>query len=282
MSPVAPKVTAIITYYRNGAFVAEALASVLAQTHAADEILVVDDASPPPDALDPATLPSSVRLIRMPVNSGPGAARQRASEEATGDLLAYLDADDLWTPTKLEQQVAAMRTAPEVPASHTGTVMFHEDGRERHFLVKPERLTGAESALGGHALPSCLMVRRDALLAAGGWTLDRDIIEDWDLELRLTSEVGPYLFVPAPLMRFRRFAHGNLSSQHLRNIRRLLTTIRHHRARIDRYHGRGAWRAVLRREIGEHGAAMGGVTGRLVGLAARLAALGAPRLPSRA
>jgi glycosyltransferase involved in cell wall biosynthesis len=282
MSASAPTVTAIITYYRNGAYFAEALASVLAQTRPADEILVVDDASPAPDALDPSSLPDGVRLIRLPVNSGPGAARQRASDEATGELLAYLDADDLWTPNKLEVQVEAMCTAPDVPASHTGTVMFREDGHERHFLVKPERLTGAESALGGHALPSCLMIRRTALQAVGGWTPDRDIIEDWDLELRLTSEVGPSLFVPHALMRFRRFAHGNLSSQHLRNIRRLVTTIHRHRGRIDGYHGRGAWRAVLRREISEHGAAMGGVSGRLVGLVARITAIRAPRLPSRA
>ncbi|MDX2260952.1 MAG: glycosyltransferase family 2 protein [Gemmatimonadales bacterium] len=282
MSGAAERVTAIITYYRNAEFFGEALASVLAQTRPADEILVVDDASPAADALDAATLPAEVRLIRMPVNSGPGAARQRASSEARGELLAYLDADDLWAPTKLERQVAAMRAAPECPASHTGTVMFHDDGRERSFLVKPARLSGAESALGGHALPSCLMVRASALAAVGGWSLDRSIIEDWDLELRLTSEVGPYCFVAEPLMRFRRFAHGNLSSQHARNIRRLISTIHHHRRRIDGFHGHGAWRGVMRREIREHGEAMGGVTGRLVALGAMLGGLGSPRLPQRA
>lgn len=282
MSPAPERVTAIITYYRSAEFFPEALASVLAQTRPADEILVVDDASPAADALEAAVLPPGVRLIRMPANSGPGAARQRASMEARGELLAYLDADDLWAPTKLERQVAAMSASPEAPASHTGTVMFHDDGRERSFLVKPAMLSGAESALGGHALPSCLMVRAAALAAVGGWTLDRSIIEDWDLELRLTSEVGPYCFVPEPLMRFRRFAHGNLSSQHARNIRRLIATIHRHRRRIDGFHGRGAWRGVMRREIREHGAAMGGVAGRMVALGAVLWGLGAPRLPERA
>jgi glycosyltransferase involved in cell wall biosynthesis len=282
VSGTTERVTAIITYYRNAEFFAEALASVLAQTRPADEILVVDDASPAEEALRQDALPLGVRLIRLPVNSGPGAARQRASLEAHGTLLAYLDADDLWAPSKLERQVAAMRASPDSPASHTGTVMFHDDGSERSFLVKPALLSGAESALGGHALPSCLMVRASALAAVGGWSLDRSIIEDWDLELRLTSDVGPYCFVPEPLMRFRRFAHGNLSSQHARNIRRLIATISHHRQRIDGYHGRGAWRGVMRREIREHGEAMGGAAGRMVALGAVLWGLGAPRLPERA
>lgn len=272
------KVTAIITYYRNGEFVGDALASVMAQTRAADEILIVDDASPPEDALVQESLPPGVRLLTLPHNGGPGAARQVASEEARGDLLAYLDADDLWEPTKLARQLDFFTAQPEAVACHTGTMVFDRSGVTRSFLDKPKTQSACDSLSFPQIVPSSLMVRRAAVLAAGGWNGDRRVIEDWDFEIRLTRRAGPLWFIPEPLTRIRRWGHGNLSGQHRLNIQRLAATVYAHRREIDACQGRGAWRRLMGREIAAQGRIMGGAAGRLVVGAAAMLALGSPSL----
>ncbi len=272
-----PTVTAIVTYYRNAAFLDEALASVLAQTRPVDEILLVDDASPPDDAVRPETLPPGVRLITMPVNGGPGAARQRASSEANGDFLAYLDADDIWMPAKIERQLTCLAGHPSAAGSYTGMVRFDQAGNERAFLDKPPLLTGRESTLAGHALPSSLMLRQSALRSIGGWSVSRKTSEDWDLGIRITTLSGPLVFVPDGLVRFRRFNHGNYSNQGLPNTLRLARTIVQYRDLIDAWHGPSAWRGLFDEMIGSHGIAMGGWRGRSIRVLTAAIALGAVR-----
>lgn len=273
------RITAIITHYRNGAYLREAVESVLSQTHPPDEILVVDDATPPGDAGALDALPPSVRLIRQPENRGAGAARQLGAESASGDWLAYLDADDLWLPTKLERQVAFLAAHPEAVAVHTGVVMFTPDGRERTYLHKPVCQEGPRALLQAEIIPSSLMIHRATLLELGGWSADRGIIEDWDLEIRLTNGAGPLWFVAEPLIRFRRANHGNLSSRPLLNISRQLRTVWRHRALTTRLHGAGVWRAVAGRVIGDEVYKAAGPKRLAIWGIARTLRLGAPAIP---
>jgi teichuronic acid biosynthesis glycosyltransferase TuaG len=273
------KITAIITHFRNGDFLKEAVDSVLAQTRPADEILVIDDATPAAEATELTRLPAEVRLIRLPVNGGAGAARQFAAVQARGDWLAYLDADDLWLPTKLARQQAFLEAHPGVLALHTGTVMFTPDGSERTYLHKPECQRGERALLQAEIIPSSLMLHRQALLDVGGWSADRGIIEDWDLEIRLTNAGTPLWFLAEPLIRFRRANHGNLSSRPLLNVKRQLRTIWRHRALMNRVHGKGVWRAVASRVIGDELYKAGGATRVAIWAMSRTLRVGAPKIP---
>jgi glycosyltransferase involved in cell wall biosynthesis len=107
----AVRVSGIIPAYNAAPFIREAIGSALAQTVPLTEIVVVDDGSTDETAAIVGALPPPVRLVREP-HSGHGVARNLAVAHATGDLLAFLDADDIWAPDKLERQLELLRASP--------------------------------------------------------------------------------------------------------------------------------------------------------------------------
>ncbi|HET8900030.1 MAG TPA: glycosyltransferase family 2 protein [Rhodanobacteraceae bacterium] len=222
-------VAVVITFYRNDAHFPAALASVLAQTHPAHEIVVVDDASPAGSATTLVGLDPRVRVLRLAENGGPGAARQAGSEATTACWIAYLDGDDLWQPEKLARQLAFAADHPDHSVIHCALTEFRPDGRERVFDRKPEQLSLAEELRTHHLMPSSLLLRRDALKAIGGWHRGRALVQDHDLGIRLLLSGAKVGFVKTPLVRFRRFDHGNLSSRRWWQMRRNLAVIQRHR-----------------------------------------------------
>lgn len=100
-----PTVTVVIPAYNPGRHLIEAIESALDQEPAPLEVIVIDDGSAVPIAVGE---PGSVRVIRQP-NAGPSAARNRGIREARGELIAFLDADDVWYPGKLAAQLAQFR-----------------------------------------------------------------------------------------------------------------------------------------------------------------------------
>lgn len=168
-----------------------ALASVREQTVPPDEVIVVDDGSEPPLALDKVgTIP--FKLIRQS-NRGPSAARNRGIREASGDWIALLDSDDTWLADKLETQldlisryesagfcvcdmIAHGRSTPEFPfAPHDGA----PDGLVDDAL---ERLLP-----GCYIHTSGVMFRKDVFTAVGGFDESLWYCEDRDLWLRLAA-----------------------------------------------------------------------------------------------
>ena len=111
-------VTVVIPTYARVELTDRAIRSVFAQTYPAVELVVVDDASPVPYMV-PAGEPRrgmAVRTLRLPTNSGPGAAREAGRRIATGTYIAYLDSDDFWGPRFLEVLVSALRASPDAGA----------------------------------------------------------------------------------------------------------------------------------------------------------------------
>jgi glycosyltransferase involved in cell wall biosynthesis len=269
------RIAVVITFHGEDRFLPEAVASVLNQSRPPDEIVVVDDASPPESAGPLLELDPRVRVIRHPANRGTGAARQTGSDATSAELIAYLDADDAWLPDKLERQAAILTGRPDVAAVHTALLTVHRDGRETSFLQKPAVLDLPTQLWRNQALPSALLIRRAVLAAVGGWTLDRRLMEDWDLNTRIVAAGHKVVFLPEPLVRFRRTGHGNLSSRGWAHTRILLQTIWHHRrlyrATLGLRGALAAFGAVLQRE-GLRGT---GFPGRLFRLAGR--ALGSSR-----
>src|SRR4051812_13046945 len=100
-----PTISVVIPCYNGALYLRETLESALAQNYAPLEILVVDDGSEDDSAAIAESCGAPVRVIRQP-NQGESVARNRGIDEARGDWVAFLDADDLWEPEKLERQVA--------------------------------------------------------------------------------------------------------------------------------------------------------------------------------
>ncbi len=263
-----PRVAAVVTFYRDDRFFPEAIRSVLDQSRPADEIVVVDDASPPGSARSLDAVDPRVRVLRHASNLGAGAARRTGSDATTAEFIAYLDGDDVWLPGKLAAQAALLESDPDIHAVHSALISVKPGGRETVHRNKPLVLDLPTQLYQNRVLPSALMIRREALQAVGGWSPDRRLMEDWDLSTRLVAAGHRVVFIPDPMVRFRRMNHGNLSTRGMRHVRILLQTVWHHR-RLHRVTPGAP--GVMQTAIGvleREGFRRGGVTGRVLRLAA--------------
>jgi len=106
-----PSISAVIPAFNAVNYVAEAIDSVLAQTVSVWEVIVVDDGSTDNTFGVASSYGTPVKCVRQD-RAGPGRARNRGVSQARGAFLAFLDADDLWLPDKLERQLAAFAADP--------------------------------------------------------------------------------------------------------------------------------------------------------------------------
>ncbi len=167
---IAP-ISVVIPAYNAERYVAEAIASVQAQTLRPSEIIVVDDGSTDATANAVGQI-DSVTLVSK-ANGGPGSARNFGVRHASQPFLAFLDADDLWTPRKLELQFAALLSG-RAPAIVFGAAM---EFRERDGAGTPVPLADAVPC----QLPGALLAARQTIDAVGAFREDRligDVI-DW-------------------------------------------------------------------------------------------------------
>lgn len=123
-------ISVVIPAYNCEAFLANAIDSILAQSLAPDEIIVVDDGSSDRTAAVASCYEDTVRLISQ-CNQGEAAARNCGVVAASGALVAFLDADDVAHPHRLEMQRAALEVNPDAVACYTGYWTFDARGRKR-------------------------------------------------------------------------------------------------------------------------------------------------------
>lgn len=213
----APRVSVVIPCYNQARFLPEAVASVVAQTMADWEILIVDDGSPDDTAAVAERLIAAhpgrrITLIRQP-NSGPGASRNAAIRRARGAYILPLDADDTVAPTLLAEMTAVLDAHPEVGFVYADVQRF---GEERTVLrTRPYSLDRLRF--------DCLMMpetlfRRVAWAQVGGFNAAPAFrYEDWDFWLRLAAAGWQGHHIARPLVGYRRVASGSRLSAGRRN-----------------------------------------------------------------
>lgn len=202
-APDPPTVSVVIPAYNREATLGRAMDSVLAQTLADLELIVVDDASTDGTARVAAGYADPrVRLLRHDANRRAAAARNTGIRAARGRYVAFLDSDDAWFPDKLAVQVADLEAAPpDVGASCTGYRIV--DGKRTYDKV-PTLLTYRQIFMGCDLGPgSTLMVRRTVFDRVGLNDEGFYRYEDWDWVLRYARAFRMGL-VPAPLTRVYR------------------------------------------------------------------------------
>jgi glycosyltransferase involved in cell wall biosynthesis len=156
------RVSVIIPAYNVEAYVAETIESVLKQTHRVDEVIVVDDGSTDRTAQAAESVGRLVRVYRQ-ANAGASVARNYALERASGDLIAFLDADDLWEPQKLKHQIAYLNARPDVGTVATSFSVFGTATRPRIVEMVDGRLLEFESLdflVSPRVHPSTLLCHR--------------------------------------------------------------------------------------------------------------------------
>lgn len=129
------KISVVIAAYNASATLGRAIQSVLNQTRPADEIIVVDDGSTDGTADTARQFGSRIRLISQP-NGGASVARNTGIQNACGDWIAFLDADDEWLPEKLDKQCRFLLCQPELSWCYC-SLIFNHPGRKRRDSAHP-------------------------------------------------------------------------------------------------------------------------------------------------
>lgn len=150
------------------------------------ELIVVDDGSVP--RLTGIQSSPRLKIVRHDVSRGVSAARNAGLERARGKWVAFLDDDDLWAPTKLEVQIAALERA-EVGFSYTSSLYVNTDGRLRapRPAFTPEDLRLELMSYNPVGEPSTVVVSRELMQELGGFDTRLAITADWDMWLRLSA-----------------------------------------------------------------------------------------------
>lgn len=213
----APSVSVIIPTYNSLGYLRAAIGSVLDQTFADLECIVVDDGSPDATAAYVRMHPDSrLRLVRTRHSGSPAIARNTGIREAGGEWIAFLDHDDLWEPDKLAEQFHALKECPDAVWAYAGRTQIDALGRRIADFDASYPFSGARlmSLLGvepGIATSTVLM-RRSALDAVGHFDEALAFAEEVDLFVRLRALSEPVV-VRRPLARVRRY-DGNHSTHH--------------------------------------------------------------------
>lgn len=177
-----PLVSILIPCYNSERWIAETLASAVAQTWQDKEIIVVDDGSTDGSLVVAKSFESPLVKVISQENSGASMARNRALEEAQGDFIQYLDADDLLNPQKIEEQVILLQQNPPGVVAVCGTVHFYDGEKPEKGILEDDwpivdsddplnwliELLGGDGR-GGMVHPGAWLVPRIVADAAGLW-----------------------------------------------------------------------------------------------------------------
>jgi len=224
----APSVSVIIATRDRPRLLEDALRSIGGQRRPALEVRVGDDGGG--RAADRPEVPGLLELTWLPLDLGqPGAARNAAAAGARGDVLAFLDDDDLWYPDHLEGLVTAFAD-PGVGFAWRDSVVIREtvaaDGTRRELERRPLARDWDEALMRSddYLPPSAWGVRRAVFEALGGFDESFRTSEDWDLVLRARAVTGMRR-VPGVTVEVRLRESGNTSAdftpERLANLRRL-------------------------------------------------------------
>jgi len=186
---VLPVVSVIIPTFNRWPFVGAAVESVLAQSYADFEIIVVDDGSTDGTVAEFSKFGSHLRLLCQP-NRGVAAARNYGVSEARGRYLAFLDSDDLWLPRKLEIQTAFMGRNPDIQICQSEEIWIRNGVRVNPKIKhrKPSGDIFAASLELCLVSPSAVLMTRDLFTRVGGFDESFPVCEDYDLWLRIAAK----------------------------------------------------------------------------------------------
>ncbi len=213
----APRISTIIPAHDAAAYLSACLESVLAQQGPfRHEVIVVDDASTDATAEIAnrysawvAAGGTGVQLLRLPENLGPSAARNHGIAAASGSLIAFLDADDLWPAGRLAAGLQVLSAHPDVGLVFGDCALFDAGGERLPSFFAD---AGLDDGFWGDPLlipdqdlkllrlnyipTGTVLVRREHLVAVGGFDESRRMVEDKELWLRL-AEVCRFAHIPA-------------------------------------------------------------------------------------
>ncbi len=192
--------------FNSDTYLKEAIDSVFGQIYQNWEIIFWDNASTDNSAKIAKSYGSKLRYCKSDKTYPLGHARNLAIEQAKGDLIAFLDCDDIWLPQKLEKQVAIFATDPKIGLVFPNVTYFNKKGELYNAYNKkkpPQGYVFNELLKGNFLCLSSVIIRKEALSGLKEWFDNRfSFVEDWDLFLRIAYN-WKLAYVDDVLVRYR-------------------------------------------------------------------------------
>lgn len=218
-------VTTVIPAYNAQKFVAESVNSALAQTGVDNEVIVVDDGSTDDTPRILANFGDRIRIVSQP-NSGLATARNNGAKIASGEWIAFLDADDIWLANKLSSQLAAADENVGMVYTNCrnfGAVQWVNELTSEAFDLREGDLF-EPLLLENFIAASTVMMRTSWFEQLGGFDPAPGGCEDWDLWLRYSATGGITKLCREPLTEYR-WHETSMTSDHKRMCAGRVTTI---------------------------------------------------------
>jgi len=220
-----PLVSVIIPSYNRAHYIKETIDSILAQTYKNFEIIVIDDGSSDNTREVLEAYKDRISYFYQE-NQGVASTRNRGVEEARGEYVSFLDCDDIWFPEKLEKQIEYVNEHPHVALVCAEVHIINSDGKFVKHVKRDESLPLTFENLFEQSLvhvPTTI-VKRQVILALGGFDPTVAISDDYDLWLRLIKRYSCH-YMPIPLAKYR-IHSGNLMKQFDKRLRNNLIIFR--------------------------------------------------------
>jgi glycosyltransferase involved in cell wall biosynthesis len=251
-----PKITTIIPVHNRFEFLGEALDSVFGQSRIPDEVILVDDCSTASvsDHLAGSPFAGKVKILRTDRNRRVAGARNWGWRHCTGDLVTFLDSDDVWELHKTQTELDFLAANPDVDGVYGGMIAFWPDGRTQAWGHDRQPTVNAKHALmGDNIAVQTLMIRREALEVLGGFDERFGILDDLEIAIRVARTGCKIHFLSdPPLTRLRR-NDQNYSSHVWRYLVEECRIISENLELTHSIYGRGSERVQLGRAIKKFG-----------------------------
>jgi hypothetical protein len=227
-----PTFSVVIAAYQAAETIGDAIESVLQQTLAPSEIIVCDDGST--DALDAALRPyrDQIHYIRKK-RGGPASARNVAARAASCEFVTILDADDAYLPERIEAFHALALARPDLDILSTDAY-YERDGRTVGLFstLTPFETDDQRSAILDRCFCAWPALRRERLLAAGGFDEALATADDWECVIRLIFSGSKAGFVGEPLYAYR-LTPGSVTADRVETLCERLAMLEAQRQRLS-------------------------------------------------
>ena len=208
-----PLISVIIPVYNGERTIQETIESVFCQTFSDFELIIINDGSQDSTLDIVENIPDTRLKVLSYTNTGLPASRNRGISHASGEYISFLDADDIWTPDKLEAQLKALQTNTQAAVAYSWTDFIDESGQ---FLRQGTHLSVNGDAYAHLLLLNFLengsnpLIRAQAFTTVGGFDESLTNSHDWDMWLRLAAHYH-FVAVPIPQILYRTSA-GSMST----------------------------------------------------------------------
>lgn len=219
-----PVVSVIIPAYKVAPFIGDTVRSVLAQTFRDYELIIINDGSPDTVELEAELAPYLDRIVYLKQeNRGAGAARNTGLRAARGEFVAFLDGDDQWLPTFLEQQVKFIQSGSGYDLVYADAELFGDPKRARGTVMqrdisKPpvtfERLIGEQAIVN----TSTVLALREPIMEVGLFDENLPQSQDFDLWVRLAKRPNARMNFQRKVLARHRVWSGSLAFDAIKSV----------------------------------------------------------------